>query len=66
MVSLDHTMHFFQPSRADRWTLFTHETPATGGGRGLARGDIVALDGRRVGSLSQEALMVVLAEHILV
>lgn len=58
ILSLDHAMHFFEPSRADRWTLLTHETPATGGGRGLARGDLVTLDGRRVGSVVQEALLV--------
>lgn len=59
MVSLDHSMHFFEPTRADEWTLFTHESPATNSARGLARGDMITLDGRRVGALSQEALMVV-------
>lgn len=58
ILSLDHTMWFYEPSRADAWTLFTHETPATGRGRGLARGDIVTLDGRRVGAVAQEALLV--------
>ncbi len=58
ILSLDHTMWFYEPHRADEWTLFTHETPATGGGRGLARGDIVNLDGRRVGAVAQEALLV--------
>lgn len=57
ILSLDHTMWFFAPARADAWTLFTHETPATAAGRGLARGDIVSLDGRRVGALAQEALL---------
>lgn len=58
IVSLDHAMWFHEPARADRWTLFTHETPATGGGRGLARGDLIQLDGRRVGAVAQEALLV--------
>lgn len=58
IVSLDHSMWFYEPARADQWTLFTHETPATGGGRGLARGDLVQLDGRRVGAVCQEALLV--------
>jgi acyl-CoA thioesterase-2 len=58
VLSLDHAMYFFEPARADQWILFTHETPATVGGRGLARADIVALDGRRLGSVTQEALLV--------
>jgi acyl-CoA thioesterase-2 len=58
ILSLDHAMWFYEPTRADRWTLFTHETPATGGGRGLARGDLVDLTGRRVGAVTQEALLV--------
>ncbi|MFN0028162.1 MAG: acyl-CoA thioesterase [Acidimicrobiales bacterium] len=57
ILSLDHAMWFYEPHRADAWTLFTHETPATGGGRGLARGDLVNLNGRRVGALAQEALL---------
>ncbi len=58
ILSLDHSMYFYEPSRADEWTLFTHEAPATQGGRGLARGDLITLDGRRVGALVQEALLV--------
>jgi acyl-CoA thioesterase II len=58
VLSLDHVMYFYEPSRADEWTLFTHEAPATRGGRGLARGDLITLDGRRVGALAQEALLV--------
>lgn len=58
VVSLDHAMWFYEPSRADEWTLITHESPATNGGRGLARGDLVTLGGRRVGAVAQEALLV--------
>lgn len=58
ILSLDHAMWFYQPARADEWTLFTHETPATSGGRGLARGDLITLDGKRVGAIAQEALLV--------
>jgi len=58
ILSLDHAMWFYEPARADEWVLFTHETPATRGGRGLARGDLVTLDGRRVGAVAQEALLV--------
>ena len=59
VLSLDHTMWFYEPSRADQWTLLTHETAATGGGRGLARGDMANLQGRRIGAVVQEALLVV-------
>ncbi len=59
VLSLDHSLYFFEPTRADQWVLFTHEAPATGGGRGLARGDLFTLDKRRVGAISQEALLVV-------
>ncbi len=58
ILSLDHAMWFYEPARADQWVLFTHETPATTGGRGLARGDMVTLSGRRVGAVAQEALIV--------
>lgn len=57
ILSLDHGMWFFEPSRADDWTLFTHEAPATRAGRGLSRGDLVRIDGTRVGAVVQEALM---------
>ncbi len=58
ILSLDHAMWFYEPARADQWVLFTHETPATTGGRGLARGDLVTLGGHRVGAVAQEALLV--------
>ncbi|MDA3041355.1 MAG: thioesterase family protein [Actinomycetota bacterium] len=58
ILSLDHSMYFYEPARADEWILFTHEAPATRGGRGLARGDMITLEGRRVGALTQEALLV--------
>ncbi|MEZ5407575.1 MAG: thioesterase family protein [Acidimicrobiales bacterium] len=58
ILSLDHAMWFYDPARADQWVLFTHETPATTGGRGLARGDLVTLSGQRVGAVAQEALLV--------
>lgn len=59
ILSLDHAMWLFEPIRADEWVLFAHETPATRGGRGLARADLVALDGRRLGAIAQEALLLI-------
>jgi acyl-CoA thioesterase-2 len=58
ILSLDHAMWFYEPVRADDWVLFTHETPASRGGRGLARGDLLTLDGTLVGAVAQEALLV--------
>jgi acyl-CoA thioesterase II len=58
VLSLDHAMWFLRPSRADEWALFLHEAPFTGGGRGLARGDLFSLGGGRVASVVQEALVI--------
>jgi acyl-CoA thioesterase-2 len=59
LLSLDHAMWFLQPARADRWILLTHEAVATGRGRGLARGDLITYEGDVVGSVAQEALLVI-------
>jgi acyl-CoA thioesterase-2 len=56
-VSLDHAMWFLRPARADDWLLYRQDSPASGGGRGLTRGDFVARDGRRVASVMQEVLL---------
>jgi acyl-CoA thioesterase II len=57
VLSLDHAMWFYEPVRADQWLLLTHDVPATGGGRGFVRGDLVTGTGRRVGAVCQEALL---------
>jgi acyl-CoA thioesterase II len=56
-ASLDHTIHFHAPMRADEMHL--HEFTATrfSGARGLSRGEIFAADGRHVASVSQELLV---------
>jgi acyl-CoA thioesterase-2 len=58
ILSLDHAMWFHEPARADQWLLMTHEAAATRRGRGLARGDLVTLDGTVVASVAQEAHIV--------
>ncbi|MGH3320480.1 MAG: acyl-CoA thioesterase, partial [Streptosporangiaceae bacterium] len=56
-ASLDHAMWFHRPFRADRWLLYDQEAPASGGGRGLARGQVFTEDGELVVSVMQEGLL---------
>ncbi|KIH99868.1 acyl-CoA thioesterase [Streptomonospora alba] len=60
MASLDHAMWFHRPFRADDWLLYAQETPAAGGARGLARGQVFTRDGDLVCSVVQEGLLRVL------
>jgi acyl-CoA thioesterase-2 len=55
-ASLDHSMWFHAPVRADRWWLYAEDSPAAGGARGLARGSIYGEGGRLVCSVAQEML----------
>jgi acyl-CoA thioesterase-2 len=56
-ASLDHAMWFHKPFRADRWLLYAQDTPAAGGARGLARGQVFTQDGDLVVSVVQEGLI---------
>ncbi len=56
-ASLDHSMWFHQPFRADEWLLHSMDSPIAIGGRGLARGLVYTRDGRLVASTTQEGLM---------
>jgi acyl-CoA thioesterase-2 len=57
VASLDHAMWFHRSFRADQWLLYVQESPASGGARGLARGDLWTQDGRHVVSVVQEGLL---------
>jgi acyl-CoA thioesterase II len=57
VASLDHAMWFHRPFRADDWLLYVQESPASGGARGLARGDLWTRDGQHVVSVVQEGLL---------
>ena len=46
MASLDHAMWFHRPFRADDWLLYDQRPLSTGGGRGLAGGNIFRADAR--------------------
>jgi acyl-CoA thioesterase II len=56
-ASLDHAMWFHRPFRADEWLLYVQDTPAAGGARGLARGQVFTREGELVVSVMQEGLV---------
>ncbi len=60
--SLDHAMWFHRPFRADRWLLYTQESPVAAGARGLARGELFttrrrARGFRRAGGADPDSLL---------
>lgn len=57
IASLNHSMWFHAPLRADGWLLYRTDSPWAGEGRGLARGLIYDRNGRLVASVVQEASM---------
>ena len=56
-ASLDHTIWFHRPFRADEWWLYDQTSPSASGGRGLALARVFAQDGRLVASVAQEGLI---------
>lgn len=56
-ASLDHTMWFHRPVRADQWHLYDMATPTFSGARGLAIGHVFALDGTLVATVAQEGIV---------
>jgi len=56
-ASLDHAVWFHRPARADEWLLFWVQPESNAGGRGLVRGALHTVDGVRVASVAQEALL---------
>ena len=56
-ASLDHTIWFHKPLRADEWLLYRQSSPVATGGRGLALGELFAEDGTLVASVAQEGLI---------
>ena len=57
MATLDHSMWFHAPFRADEPMLFEMESPRTGGNRGLVFGRLYTQDGRLAVSCTQEGLI---------
>jgi len=57
MASLDHTVWFHRPFRADQWWLYDQVSPAAVGGRGLATASVYTEDGTLVATVAQEGLI---------
>ncbi len=56
-ASLDHTIWFHRPLRADRWHLHDFTCQTFVGGRGLATGHVFDEDGTHVATVAQEVLL---------
>jgi len=61
-ASLDHSMWFHRPFRADEWLLYDQHSPSACGARGFAVGRMFSGDGRLVASVAQEGLIRPLGE----
>ncbi|XP_006825146.1 acyl-coenzyme A thioesterase 8-like [Saccoglossus kowalevskii] len=57
MTSLDHSMWFHSPFRADQWLLYECESPHTGNGRGFNLGRIWTQEGTLAVSVAQECVI---------
>ena len=56
-ASLDHTIWFHRPFRADEWRLYDQASPSASGARGLAIGRVFTEDGKLVATVAQEGLI---------
>ena len=56
-ASLDHSIWFHRPARADEWLLYVTESPWSAAGRGFNRGQIFNRDGQLVASVAQEGVI---------
>eukprot|EP01062_Namystynia_karyoxenos_P046439 TRINITY_DN347_c0_g1_i1.p1 TRINITY_DN347_c0_g1~~TRINITY_DN347_c0_g1_i1.p1 ORF type:complete len:293 (+),score=35.83 TRINITY_DN347_c0_g1_i1:75-953(+) len=56
-VSLDHSIHFHRPFKADDWLLYYTHTIVAHGARGYARSDVYNMSGELVASVTQETLI---------
>ncbi|CAO3628482.1 unnamed protein product [Cunninghamella echinulata] len=57
MASLDHSIWFHKPCRADDWLLHTMHSPRTSDGRGTNFGQIYSRDGTLVATTAQEGII---------
>ncbi|MGI8523790.1 MAG: acyl-CoA thioesterase [Nocardioides sp.] len=56
-ASLDHTIWFHRPFRADQWWLYDQWSPSAQAARGLSLGSVFTEDGRLVATVAQEGLI---------
>lgn len=57
LTSLDHSMWFHAPVRADDWLLYHMHSPRTSNGRGVVFGRIFTKDGTLAVTTAQEGLV---------
>ncbi|KAK9469461.1 thioesterase-like superfamily-domain-containing protein [Lipomyces arxii] len=57
MVSLDHTIYFHAPCKADEWLLYEMQSPWSGSQRGLVFARLYSQDGTLVASVIQEGVV---------
>jgi acyl-CoA thioesterase II len=56
-ASLDHSMWFHRPFRADEWMLYDQHSPSVSGARGLATGRVFSRSGALIATVAQEGLI---------
>jgi len=56
-ASLDHSMWFHRPCRADEWMLYDQHSPSASGARGFAVGRVFDRSGALIASVAQEGLI---------
>ncbi len=56
-ASLDHSVWFHRPFKADDWLLYSTDTPSTSGALGFCRGSIYNKAGVLIASVAQEGLI---------
>ena len=57
LASLDHSLWYHRPFRADEWMLYVQDSPNAHGARGFSRGSIYTREGALIASAAQEGLM---------
>jgi acyl-CoA thioesterase-2 len=57
LASLDHSMWFHKPLKADEWMLYVVHSPNAGGARGFCTGRIFSKEGDLLVSVTQEGLI---------
>lgn len=55
--TIDHSLWFHRPFRADEWLLYVMDSPSAHGARGFVRGALYDQSGRLVASAAQEGLI---------
>ena len=56
-ASLDHSLWFHRPFRADEYLLYSTDSPSVAVGRGLSRGSFFTCEGELMASTAQESLL---------